>query len=54
MFSNLKEAIEARRQFSYSKLEEMNQKNERKEEKRKEEEKKKEEKKAYAQVYGKP
>ena len=54
MFSYLKEAIEARRQFAYKRLEEEEEEkkkeDEKKEEERKEEEKKKD---GYAEVYAK-
>ena len=65
MFSYLKEAIEARKQFSYKRLEEEDpccmqctqcgEDEKKKEEKKNEDEKKEEEKKkdAYAEVYGK-
>ena len=54
MFSYLKEALEARRQFAYKRLEEEEEEkkkeDEKKEEERKEEEKKKD---GYAEVYAK-
>ena len=61
MFSALKEALEARSQYSYKRLEEepCDEEDERKKEEEKKEEKKKEEEKkalldGYAGVYGKP
>ena len=58
MFSTLKEALEAKRQFAYKRLEE-EEEEKKKEDKKKEEEKKKEEKKRekkkdnYTNIYGK-
>jgi hypothetical protein len=61
MFSALKEALQARSQYSYKRLEEepCDEEDERKKEEEKKEEKKKEEEKkalldGYAGVYGKP
>jgi hypothetical protein len=55
MLSYLKEALEAKRQFAYKRLEEEEEEKKKEDEKKKEEEKKEEKKKkdAYTNIYGK-